>query len=804
MERAGVAGAKALGLGAAQGTAAKIGAAAVKAGVENAIQQTGDEVSKFLSSDPSQTAETAMANITLSGLLGSGIGGAFGAINPLWSATLGAKTAKNLEDVAQGLEEAGQGKIANETVQTLLAEEGAAISGAPKPNVEAIDAAAQRLGITPTTGTRAGEKLAQDIESTLSQRPTFYGQKVQDEVEEVYKGLDQAGLKLFKDTTNKTQAEVGREIKEKVIQKLDNELAQSEAKYEALKPHLKAMEVPKNRLSAAAKSVAKHELAILAPSSKAGIFAKRISKEMNALKTVDDLKTYRTLINRRIDGAVRLGGEELPILQTAKKALTDLREQAIEQAAIDTGIGKGAKGISAEIINELKSADSQYRTLKTKFKDLGTEAGLGKINNLRGLMERFRGSSDESLAKRFFDTGDVNQMRFMKDNFPEAYALARSFKQKEILEGSISHAQGKNGRFEISKFLTQVRKLSPEARREVFGPGLQTISDIQTIYQAMPAKVGPSGTPKGQWLGNLFSPQGLIDNLSDAGKYAMLKAVPYMQKAANDGERAALLRFMGGFDGAISPQGFKAMGDYFDAVINGERALSKSIRGIFKGTRMVLPQYMMPDSKKRERLDKKLQKLQLDPGELMGAGGETGIYLKGEAAHLGQVAAKAVMYLNSLRPAQPRPNPLDTPMPVSKQEQAEFNRALDIAEQPLIVIEDIKDGLISTKDVAVLKTLYPALYNRMAEKMIGEVMETVQSGEAIPYKTRLGLSLFLDQPMDSTLTGESIRAIQASSGAQSAEQQQRQPSATSMQGMEKLANSYMTNQQSRVAQRMKA
>jgi hypothetical protein len=805
MERVGVAGAKALGLGAAQGASAKIAAAAVKAGIENTLQQSGDELSKFLSADPAQTAETAMANITLSGLLGSGIGGAFGSINPLWKATFGAKTAKNLEKIAEGLEEAGQIKASNETVQILLAEQGASLGGAPKPNIDAIDEAAARLGLTPTTGTRSGERLAQDIESTLSQRPTFYGQKIAGEVEEVQKGLNRAALDLLGDATNKTKAEVGREIKEGIAKKISSELDPIEANYEKLKPQFKAMEVPQSDIKKTVDSLLNNELVQVAPTAKIGITAKRVAKEIQNLKNVDQLKSLRTIINKRVDGAMRTGSEELPVLLEAKKLLTGLREASIEQAAIDSGIGRQARSIAKEVIDDIRLTDKQYRSLKTKLKDLGTEAGLGNVGSARVLAEKFAKSSDESLATKIFDTNDINQLNFFKKNFPEQYELALSYKKKEILENSISHAQGKNGDFDLSKFLTQVRKLSPEAKLEIFGSAVQSIDDIKLIYQAMPGRVGPSGTPKGQWLGNLFSPQGLIDNLSDAGKYAMLKAVPVLEKASNDGERAAILKFMSAFDGGISAEGFRAMGDFMEAALNGEKTLNKAVRGLFKATRMELPRAVMPDEKKREKLDKRLQNIQTNPQALLDAGGETGVYLKGEASHLAQVAASAVNYLNSLRPAEPKQSPLDPPLVPSKQAKAEFNRALDIAEQPLIVIEDIRNGQVSMQDLAVLKTIYPSLYTRMAEKIVGEITDTLASGETIPYKMRLGLSLFLGQPMDSTMTGESIRAIQASSGAIAASdmQQKRAPSATSMQGMEKLPGSYMTNQQSRVAQKMK-
>lgn len=89
---------RAIGLGAAEGLAATAARGATAAAVENAIFQTGDEISKMLSDDPGQSVETALTNVGLSGLFGAGVGGALGAAPKLWKATVGEKGAQFLED----------------------------------------------------------------------------------------------------------------------------------------------------------------------------------------------------------------------------------------------------------------------------------------------------------------------------------------------------------------------------------------------------------------------------------------------------------------------------------------------------------------------------------------------------------------------------------------------------------------------------------------------------------------------------------------------------------------------------------
>lgn len=81
------------------GIASRLGAHAVSSGAENALFQAGDEMSKFLSDDPNQTAESAAANVGLAGVLGAGVGTGLGTVSEGWKSLAGSKAGKFVDDL---------------------------------------------------------------------------------------------------------------------------------------------------------------------------------------------------------------------------------------------------------------------------------------------------------------------------------------------------------------------------------------------------------------------------------------------------------------------------------------------------------------------------------------------------------------------------------------------------------------------------------------------------------------------------------------------------------------------------------
>jgi hypothetical protein len=93
------------GLKAGETLASKVGAGVATAAIENMLLSGGDEISKMITQDPNQSAQTAAAHVGLAGILGGGLGGAAGGVGHLWQATVGDKAGKEIANFVGRIKE---------------------------------------------------------------------------------------------------------------------------------------------------------------------------------------------------------------------------------------------------------------------------------------------------------------------------------------------------------------------------------------------------------------------------------------------------------------------------------------------------------------------------------------------------------------------------------------------------------------------------------------------------------------------------------------------------------------------------
>lgn len=223
----------------------------------------------------------------------------------------------------------------------------------------------------------------------------------------------------------------------------------------------------------------------------------------------------------------------------------------------------------------------------------------------------------------------------------------------------------------------------------------------------------------------------------------------------------------------LSVDGFKAAADYGINVVKGEKLANSAVKNTFSSS-PVIPENKRPNIETRKKLDSAVQSFQQDSSKISETSGSIGHYLPDHAIAIGSTMTGIINFLNGLRPQSAPRAPLDPPKPISKAVQAQYDRVLDIAEQPLVVVESIKNGTVTSHDIIALQTLYPALYKSLQVKLMSQVVEQVSKGENIPYDTRLGLSMFLQQPLDSTMKPMAIAMAQPQMSQQGQLPQQNQ------------------------------
>jgi hypothetical protein len=214
----------------------------------------------------------------------------------------------------------------------------------------------------------------------------------------------------------------------------------------------------------------------------------------------------------------------------------------------------------------------------------------------------------------------------------------------------------------------------------------------------------------------------------------------------------------------------RASVDYLGNALKGQEVLTSATKAFFRSGE-VIPKNFLPDEDSRNKLKKSLASLDT-PQNIMNVGGQIGHYLPQHATAAASLAATAKNYLGSLEPKQVAVNPFDKVPPTDKAELTKYNRQLDIAQQPLLVLQHTKNGTLLPQDVATIQTLYPGLHSAMIQKLNNEMIEHKTAGKQIPYAQRVSLSLLMgSSPLDSSMSPSNMISIMKSAGPQQAQQQ---------------------------------
>lgn len=848
LEHAGAGAAGALGLGAeGAGIASKIGSTAVKGAVENALFQSGDEVSKMLSKDPNQSVETAAANIGLGGLIGGGVGGAIGSISPLWKATMGTKLGgilKAVTDKAGGIEGVNSDAVDNAIKLTgieMPPEIRAALSDDPQ-----LQGMAKTLEQSDTTS--SGQKYQEALGGFKKRASEIMVQAFGKDPEALAAGPElskyEAGQNIGKTLAGEYQEKLDpiakefEDLKEKYKdaplvkdgQTVDHydqppyETAESNPKINKIQAQLDAVRKQRELVeseqafnarnrepgaperlqtneewgglmrkeSALQDALAKEEAALdvrnasmeptpvyaHAPGTTSQIAEKlaalaqqegwvgadnEIEREFNrVMKRLPEKKTLSELsgLNRQI------GMNTSDPMNRELMRAGSLMKKVIQDAQDDVAIQHlGQEG--PELVERFKNARDAYRqqsqlreALNDRLKVGGSTSGFGKS------VREMATTDGETLLNRISGKNDANLLSFLEANFPKTAQALKDFHVENTLKTAMDKAKP-GETINPAALRKAIETMSPELRKFAISGDAQAkvdaIGKLLDQLNKVPHNFSNTARTMDKLLG--FLPGSAVGMATMLAGHNPAMAVllggltKVIGRDAPDAARLALLKFLGAGQ-PIEAEGFKSMVDMIHHTIQGETLVNRATKNIFRAGQDVLAESQLPSEAERTRLDKSLQKIDAEPQRLINVAGATGHYMPEHATAAGQVAANAVNYLKSVRPNNEPRSPLDTKVPPTLQQKNAYNRALDIAQQPLVVLHRIQQGRLTPQDVVAFKSMYPALYGRISQKIMDNLADHVQKGNTVPYRTRIGLSLLLGQPLDSTLTPEGIQAAQ--------------------------------------------
>lgn len=788
LARVGEAGAELLGLGEATSTLAKVGSIAAKAGIENAAYQAGDEATKVVLHDPDQTASSAAMNVGLAGLIGAGVGGVgAGVVSPLWSATVGPKVENILRLVAN-----------RANGETLPVSQG----------LDAVFNHLEKNGIEIAPEIRAGfseNPIAQNYFHELVASGTNTGDAINQTLEKFQGDLKEQMASLFRSKEPMTAFEAGEKAKELITDQANKLNEGISAKYAEVMPQLEAIQVPKIERSKFVEALLQKGAESFGKDSSFYKLYEEIGDRINSRDSVRLLKQLGSEIGTDAKEAWRVGAynkaKALTEINNSLKEFQDNQIIASGKALAKQGVPEAA-GLAEKLVADKKIADKSYREFVEKLGDLSAAGKLGKVGTHGELLNALEKIPSAKLADKLFDPKNIEGLNFLKKEFPEVFAQIMQAKKTSMLE-----AASTKGELMHNQLLGAVNKLPKEVKNMMFNPEEQELFNASgSVLRQSARKLNPSGTAKG--IDKLFDlmPAGvggatsfLLGHGAIPGYIAGYMA-KFLGRDAPEAAKMSLLKFLGS-SAPIDGTAWKAAGDYIAHALRGEALLVKATKAAVKSGQEVLPKSQLPDQKTRDKLDKKLKELQADSSPMLDVGGKVAHYMPDHAGAMANISMNAVNYLNQIRPKQVKLSPLDSDIEPPRTHIANYNRALDIAQQPLVLMQSIQDGNLTPMDLTHLHSLYPSVYNRMAIGLTDAMVNRTADEEPIKYKQRISMSLFLAQPLDSTMTPMGILGAQPQPSQASQDQQPKmssgQPSQVTQKAMSNIAKGNATPGQQR-------
>lgn len=777
----------AVGLGAAESLGAKIAAGAITAGAENALFQTGDEISKMLSSDPYQSVETAVTNVGLSGLFGAGVGGSIGAVSPLWKISGADKLGKAIDDFKLGTVDSSL-----ESAAGVPAGDAGIVAGLKKlkPNAKEITEAAQEIGAPLLESQISASKRIQDIDSMLSQSPTPTGVARQQLIQSGFNAAENAVKNTLESGTTMSQVEVGNALKKGLTTKLEAEYRPIADLYDLVKQSTEHIPVSEKAKQVIAGNIRRLEGYKFKGGNMRQV-ADSLLENLEHITSVDDIKRFSTDLNNRfrMNASYEVG-------EVVEK-LKNLEEASIVRAA--ESMAREAKNPAlkdqiASLISERKTANASYKILKEKMADLGSVLGKKRPKGTADFLNFIDELTPENAAKKLFAKSNSEFLSGFAKNFPEEMSLLMQHQK-----GAIRDAAMKDGVLNSGTVLREVGKLSPEVKALLFSPEeLKKLGAAKMYLEAMPKNVNPSGTSITEEAFRFYSsPYGAAK--ATVRDYGLGKLMTHL---VNKGDEAALYNSV--FPAIAeqiakqetSPSALKSAVNYGLSVVKGERQIYNGTRALFKSSREVLPANVVETTEKsREKIDEKVAEYQDNPEKLLSMGGETGHYFPEHSAAMAETAGRIIKFLSDAKPRPIRPAPLDEEIEPTKSQMEEYHQVLAIADKPLTVLQKIRDNTLVPKDVLALHAMYPGLYMKLSQSITNEMIDHTSKGENVPYNLRQGLSLFLGQPLDSTLTPIGIQTAQASFMMQKQNQQAQNQAKGNTSKLNKSTEQHRTSEQ---------
>jgi len=755
--KAGAGAAKALGLGAkGAGYINKLGSYAVKGAVEGALMAGTDEVSKAMSGTPGQTLGSAAAHMGMTGILTGTLSGAVGAAHPLWSSA----NEKLLGDVLGAFKDKANG--VESAIEPLIRSSGMDIA----PEMKAV---------------LEGNPTFKRWYQTMMHGDTIGAKKLQDESKEFTKETVKEILK----TINKDEAfltslhefsvnDAGNAIKERMVRELEALKDKSDLLYkpinealpniiipETIGPYGQVIESPLRDLERKFGEISEENGWNKISSSQEQKVINDYLPDIKLQKTADDLKKLASNIGNRTLG--RNTPELWFVGGKLKSAVEDAYQNVLTRV-----VDKEAPLLS----EQLKKANAYYAELKKLTQTLNEEFRVGKHSGIKSFISKFKELTGEEVFKRVSPKDNAAFLEKLSMEFPSSSELVK----ESYIQQALKYAKTDTEELlSPKKFFNKVFDgWTPEIRDFVLNKEVsqgvtqsQRLKAIQELVNKVPSNANPSGSAgmiQKLMKNTPAEVLAVISWLTGHGLgsgYVTAKLAKLVGTEGPDYAKVALLKFLGS-DQPVNSAAFKAMSEFITSATKGQNKIINASKDLFKGgTGVIVSQATENEFKKTER---DLQKMKSSPESFLDKSENLTHYLPDVGIEIGSLAGSALDIYQEGKPYPDSNLILDESVMPSKEKVAEYQRKLGLMNQPLRIFNYIKDSTITDQDREIIKKMYPGFYQTSAQALVNQVMDQKEKEKLIPYKLRLSLSKYLEMPLDSSITPQSVFMNQQSFG----------------------------------------
>lgn len=390
-----------------------------------------------------------------------------------------------------------------------------------RPDAGEIRAATERIaGVEPTPGMLTANENLQNIESVLRQTPTVAGEKVRRSYDPIRKGLQQSSEELV-GAPSLSPFAAGEEFKAGLTQKIQEKVKPLSSQFEEIRASAKHIKPSQESLHRSANRLLKQDLAEFKDLPQGQAIRKYADMIRNA-KSLDSLKQLRSSVGDELSKAMDAGDGQLAMaLGKVKGAIQRLERREILKSAIEASpTRKQGEAAAKELINEIKEVNKGWRALMSELETIAKAGGIKKISSPKHLARIIEDMPSEKIAERFFNTKNFKGLRDIKTHLPEEFEVLRQNKLGMIAQKSMT-----KGELDPVKLVRNLKAIGPEARQLLFGQrGEQMLSDMETVLNAMPSKVGASDTPRGMaWFSSVLNPTQWGAEAQSAYSYMRLK-----------------------------------------------------------------------------------------------------------------------------------------------------------------------------------------------------------------------------------------------------------------------------------------